>query len=216
VGLLADLADDVEVVDVSKIPRGRFTPQEQINDLLVERARRGSTVVRLKGGDPFVFGRGMEEAQACAAAGVPVEVVPGVTSAVSVPALAGIPVTHRGLSQGFSVVSGHVPPGHPGSTIDWGALARSGTTLVVLMGVHTLPLVVAALLAEGRDPGTPLACVVDGASAAQQVVVSTLAEVAASGVPPLVRPPAVVVIGAVVGAAPADPELPARSTRGTP
>jgi len=203
VGVLADLADDVEVVDVSKVPRGRFTPQEQINDLLVEHARRGSTVVRLKGGDPFVFGRGMEEAQACAAAGVPVEVVPGVTSAVSVPALAGIPVTHRGLSQGFSVVSGHVPPGHPGSTIDWGALARSGTTLVVLMGVHTLPLVVAALLAEGRDPGTPLACVVDGASATQQVVVSTLAEVASSGVPPLVRPPAIVVIGPVVGAAPA-------------
>jgi uroporphyrin-III C-methyltransferase len=214
--VLADLADDVEVVDVSKVPRGRFTPQEQINDLLVERARRGSTVVRLKGGDPFVFGRGMEEALACAAAGVPVEVVPGVTSAVAVPALAGIPVTHRGMSQGFTVVSGHVPPGHPGSTVDWAALARSGTTLVVLMGVDTLPSVVAALLAEGRDPGTPLACVVDGASAAQQVVVSSLAEVAASGVPPLVRPPAVVVIGAVVGAAPADPELPARSTRGTP
>ena len=204
VGVLAGLPDDVEVVDVSKVPRGRFTPQEQINDLLVEHARRGRTVVRLKGGDPFVFGRGMEEAQACAAAGVPVEVVPGVTSAVSVPALAGIPVTHRGLSQGFSVVSGHVPPGHPESTIDWGALARSGTTLVVLMGVRTLPLVVAALLAEGRDPGTLLACVVDGASATQQVVVSTLAEVASSGVPPLVRPPAIVVIGPVVGAAPAD------------
>jgi len=202
VGLLADLAEDVEVIDVSKVPRGRFTPQEQINDLLVEHARRGSTVVRLKGGDPFVFGRGAEEAQACAAAGVPVEVVPGVTSAVSVPALAGIPVTHRGLSQGFSVVSGHVPPGHPESTIDWGALARSGTTLVVLMGVHTLPLVVATLLAEGRDPETPLACVVDGASATQQVVVSTLKEVAASGVPRLVRPPAIVVIGPVVGAAP--------------
>jgi uroporphyrin-III C-methyltransferase/precorrin-2 dehydrogenase/sirohydrochlorin ferrochelatase len=203
VGALAELADDVEVVDVSKVPRGRFTPQEQINDLLVDHARRGSTVVRLKGGDPFVFGRGMEEAQACAAAGVPVEVVPGVTSAVSVPALAGIPVTHRGLSQGFSVVSGHVPPGHPESTVDWGALARSGTTLVVLMGVHTLPLVVATLLDEGLDPGTPLACVVDGASATQQVVVSTLAEVASSGVPPLVRPPAIVVIGPVVGAAPA-------------
>jgi uroporphyrin-III C-methyltransferase / precorrin-2 dehydrogenase / sirohydrochlorin ferrochelatase len=203
VGVLADLADDVEIVDVSKVPRGRSTPQQQINDLLVEHARRGSTVVRLKGGDPFVFGRGMEEAQACAAAGVPVEVVPGVTSAVSVPALAGIPVTHRGLSQGFSVVSGHVPPGSPDSTVDWGALARSGTTLVVLMGVHTLPLVVATLLAEGRDPGTPLACVVDGASATQQAVVSTLAEVASSGVPPLVRPPAIVVIGPVVGAAPA-------------
>jgi siroheme synthase len=108
------------------------------------------------------------------------------------------------LSQGFSVVSGHVPPGHPESTVDWGALARSGTTLVVLMGVHTLPSVVAALLAEGRDPGTLLACVVDGASATQQVVVSTLAEVASSGVPPLVRPPAIVVIGPVVGAAPAD------------
>jgi len=116
--VLDGLPEGVEIIDVSKVPRGRFTPQEQINNILIDRARRGRTVIRLKGGDPYVFGRGMEESQACAAAGVPVDVVPGVTSAISVPALAGIPVTHRGISQGFTVVSGHVPPatGGPHST----------------------------------------------------------------------------------------------------
>jgi uroporphyrin-III C-methyltransferase / precorrin-2 dehydrogenase / sirohydrochlorin ferrochelatase len=197
--LLDDLPDDVLVIDVSKVPRGPFVPQERINEILVEHALAGRTVVRFKGGDPFVFGRGMEEAQACAAAGVPVEVVPGVTSAVAVPALAGVPVTHRGLSQGFTVVSGHVPPGDPRSTLDWGALARGGTTLVLLMAVHTLPDIAAELLAQGMDPATPVACVQDGGLASQQVARGRLdeaAELAGS-----VRPPAVVVVGAVAGLA---------------
>jgi uroporphyrin-III C-methyltransferase / precorrin-2 dehydrogenase / sirohydrochlorin ferrochelatase len=195
--VLDGLREGVEIIDVSKIPRGRFTPQEEINDLLVSRAREGRAVVRLKGGDPFVFGRGMEEVIACTEAGVPVEVIPGVTSATSVPGLAGIPLTHRGISQGFTVVSGHVPPDDPRSTLDWEALARTGTTLVVLMGVDNLGSIAAALVKAGRGADTPVACVMDGGLPSQKVVPSTLAMVARSGPPPGLRPPAVIVIGAV-------------------
>jgi len=195
--VLDGLGEGVEIIDVSKIPRGRFTPQEQINDLLVSRAREGRVVVRLKGGDPFVFGRGMEEVIACKEAGVRVEVIPGVTSATAAPVLAGIPLTHRGLSQGFTVVSGHVAPEDPGSTLDWAALARGGTTLVVLMGVQNLPSIVGALVAAGRDEDTPLACVMDGGLPSQQVFPSTLAAITKAGPPPGLRPPAVIVIGAV-------------------
>lgn len=195
--VLDGLREGVEIIDVSKIPRGRFTPQEEINDLLVSRARDGRAVVRLKGGDPFVFGRGMEEVIACTEAGVPVEVVPGVTSATSVPGLAGIPLTHRGISQGFTVVSGHVAPDDPRSTLDWQALAGTGTTLVVLMGVDNLGSIVAALVKAGRGGDTPVACVMDGGLPSQKVVPSTLATIARSGPPPGLRPPAVIVIGAV-------------------
>ena len=168
--VLDGLREGVEIIDVSKIPRGRSTPQEEINAILVDRARRGCVVVRLKGGDPYVFGRGMEEVLACREAGVPVTVVPGVTSAIAAPELAGIPVTHRGVSQGFTVVSGHAAPDDPRSTLDWAALARGGTTLVVLMGVETLPSIVDALLDAGRHGDTPLACVMDGGLPTQQVV----------------------------------------------
>ena len=137
-GALEWARPDAEIIDVSKLPRGAFTSQERINELLVEHARAGRRVVRLKGGDGFVFGRGMEELEACSAAGVPVRVVPGVSASVAVPALAGIPMTHRGLVQGFTVISGHVPPDHPTNSLDYAALAASGTTLVVLMGVATL------------------------------------------------------------------------------
>jgi uroporphyrin-III C-methyltransferase len=197
--VLDGLREGVEVVDVSKIPRGRFTPQEEINAVLVDRARRGLTVVRLKGGDSFVFGRGMEEVLACAEAGVATEVVPGVTSAIAAPELAGIPVTHRGLSQGFTVISGHAAPGDPRSTVDWEALARGGTTLVVLMGVETLPAIAAALVAAGRDADTPLASVMDGGLPSQAVLTSTLGAVAKDGPPAGLRPPAVTVIGPVAG-----------------
>jgi len=196
--LLASLAPHVEIVDASKLPRGRAMAQERINDLLVEHARAGRRVVRLKGGDPFVFGRGMEEVEACAAAGVPVEVVPGVTSAVAVPALAGVPVTHRGLTHELVVVSGHVPPGDPSSLVDWAALGRLRGTLVVLMGVETAPHIAAALVEHGRAPGTPVAVVVDGASAAQRVLRTTLAGLAEAMVREAVRPPAVWVVGDVV------------------
>jgi uroporphyrin-III C-methyltransferase/precorrin-2 dehydrogenase/sirohydrochlorin ferrochelatase len=195
--VLDGLREGVEIVDVSKIPRGRFTPQEEINDLLVSRARDGLVVVRLKGGDSFVFGRGMEEVIACAEAGVAVEVVPGVSSAIAVPELAGIPLTHRGVSQGFTVVTGHAAPDDPRSTLDWDALARTGTTLVILMGVETLVPVVAALVKAGRDLSTPLACVMDGGLPSQKVLRGTLASVVGSGPPAELRPPAVIVIGAV-------------------
>ena len=194
---LDGLREGVEIIDVSKIPRGRFTPQEEINDILVSRAREGRVVVRLKGGDPFVFGRGMEEVIACKEAGVPVEVIPGVSSAIAAPELAGIPLTHRGVSQGFTVVSGHAAPDDPRSTLDWQALARGGTTLVVLMGVETLPSIVGALIDAGRDGDTPVACVMDGGLPSQKVVLTTLAAIISSGPPPELRSPAVTVIGAV-------------------
>jgi uroporphyrin-III C-methyltransferase / precorrin-2 dehydrogenase / sirohydrochlorin ferrochelatase len=199
--VLDGLHPDVEVIDVAKVPRGDFTPQESINDLLVRHARAGRVVVRLKGGDPFVFGRGMEELLACAEAGVEVEVVPGVTSAVAVPALAGIPLTHRGVSQGFSVVSGHLPPGHPDSTVDWAALAGSGTTLVCLMAVHTMPAIAEHLLQHGLGADTPVAVVQDGGLAAQRVLTSRLSEVSDTMAREQVASPAVVVIGAVAGLA---------------
>ncbi|MGY1698548.1 uroporphyrinogen-III C-methyltransferase [Geodermatophilus sp. SYSU D00766] len=200
--LLASLPPEVEVIDASKLPRGRSMAQEQINALLVEHALAGKRVVRLKGGDPFVFGRGMEELEACVAAGVPVEVVPGVTSAIGVPGLAGIPVTHRGLTHEFVVVSGHVPPGHPQSLVDWAALGRLRGTVVVLMGVDTAGAIAAALVEHGRAPHTPVAVVADGSTPTQRVVRTTLAGLAAAIAEEGVRPPAVWVVGDVVGLAP--------------
>src|SRR5690606_34748320 len=122
---------EVELIDVAKLPRGRAASQDYINEVIVERARAGKRVVRFKGGDNFVFGRGFEEVLACAAAGVPVTVVPGLSSSISVPARAGIPVTHRGIAHEFAVVSGHLPPGHPESLVEWDALARLRGTLVL-------------------------------------------------------------------------------------
>nr|WP_239522719.1 uroporphyrinogen-III C-methyltransferase [Geodermatophilus sabuli] len=197
--LLASLPPDVLVIDASKLPRGRSMAQEQINALLVEHARAGKRVVRLKGGDPFVFGRGMEELEACAAAGVPVEVVPGVTSAIGVPALAGIPVTHRGLTHEFVVVSGHLPPGHPSSLVDWTALARLRGTLVVLMGVDTAPEIAAALIRHGRPAQTPVAVVADGSMPTQRTVRTTLSGLVQTLADEEIRPPAVWVVGDVVG-----------------
>ncbi|MCV2491022.1 uroporphyrinogen-III C-methyltransferase [Geodermatophilus sp. YIM 151500] len=197
--LLASLPADVEVIDASKLPRGRSMAQEVINALLVERALAGQRVVRLKGGDPFVFGRGMEELEACAAAGVPVEVVPGVTSAIAVPALAGVPVTHRGMTHEFVVVSGHLPPGHPQSLVDWSALGRLRGTVVVLMGVETAGAIAAALVEHGRAPDTPVAVVTDGSTATQRLVRTTLVDLARTIADEGVRPPAVWVVGDVVG-----------------
>jgi uroporphyrin-III C-methyltransferase len=197
--LLESLPASVEVIDASKLPRGRSMAQEQINALLVEHARAGRRVVRLKGGDPFVFGRGMEELEACVAAGVPVEVVPGVTSAIAVPALAGIPVTHRGLTHEFVVVSGHLPPGHPQSLVDWAALGRLRGTVVVLMGVDTAPAIAAALVEHGRAPDTPVAVVADGSTTSQRTVRTTLAGLPRAMAEEGIRPPAVWVVGEVVG-----------------
>ena len=195
VGALKWARGDAEVVDVSKLPRGAFTSQERINELLTLHARAGRRVVRLKGGDGFVFGRGMEEVLACTEAGVPVRVIPGVSASVAVPALAGIPVTHRGLVHGFSVISGHVPPGHPSSTLDYGALARSGTTLVVLMGVANLTEITNALLTHGMDPLTPAAVIARGGHLDEEVHSATLLDIAAVARDTL--PPAITVIGEV-------------------
>jgi uroporphyrin-III C-methyltransferase / precorrin-2 dehydrogenase / sirohydrochlorin ferrochelatase len=194
--LLDELAPDVEVVDASKLPYGRQKAQDEINALLVDRARAGHFVVRLKGGDPYVFGRGGEEALACAAAGVPVTVTPGVTSAVAAPAAAGIPVTHRGVAHEFTVISGHLPPGHPDSLVNWPAVAELRGTVCVLMGMKNLPAIAEALLAYGRSPQTPAAVVSDGATERQRIVRSDLAHIVeASGD---LRPPALIVIGDVV------------------
>ncbi|ROP29687.1 uroporphyrin-III C-methyltransferase/precorrin-2 dehydrogenase/sirohydrochlorin ferrochelatase [Couchioplanes caeruleus] len=196
--LLDELRPEVELVDAAKIPYGPSVAQEEINRILVEKALDGKVVVRLKGGDPFVFGRGGEEALACAKAGVPVTVVPGVTSSIAAPALAGIPVTHRGVAHEFTVVSGHVPPESDQSLVDWAALARLRGTLVILMGLKNLPKIAEKLLAEGRPGDTPAAVVQEGSTSAQRVLRSTLGEVAAATAAAGLRPPAVVVIGEVV------------------
>ncbi|WP_051515530.1 uroporphyrinogen-III C-methyltransferase [Candidatus Blastococcus massiliensis] len=207
--LVAGLRPGVGIVDASKLPRGRAMPQEEINARLVEHARAGRLVVRLKGGDPFVFGRGMEELVACTAAGVPVEIVPGVTSAVAVPGLAGVPVTHRGLTHEFVVVSGHVPPGHPLSLVDWSAIGRLRGTVVVLMGVENAAAIAAALVEHGRPPGTPVAVVTDGTTATQRTVRTTLEHLGTTMRDEDVRPPAVWVVGEVVRLAAQDVPAPA-------
>jgi uroporphyrin-III C-methyltransferase/precorrin-2 dehydrogenase/sirohydrochlorin ferrochelatase len=212
--LLAGLRPDVEIVDASKLPRGRAMPQEEINAVLVSRALAGKRVVRLKGGDPFVFGRGMEEVLACAAADVPVEVVPGVTSAVGVPGIAGIPVTHRGLTHEFVVVSGHLPPGHPQSLVDWSAIGRLRGTVVVLMGVETAPAIAAALVAHGRAADTPVAVVVEGSTGRERTIRTTLADLGTTMVEESVRPPAVWVVGDVVSLTGATPVPASASGRG--
>ena len=197
--LLGELRPDVEFVDAAKIPYGPSAAQEEINRILVDRALAGKFVVRLKGGDPYVFGRGGEEAIACAEAGVPVTVVPGVTSSIAAPALAGIPVTHRGVAHEFTVVSGHVPPDSPLSLVDWPALAKMRGTLVVLMGLKNLPHIAGTLLRYGRAADTPAALVQEGATDRQRVLRTTLGRVAADAAEADIRPPAVVVIGEVVG-----------------
>ena len=196
--LLDRLPSDVEIIDAAKIPYGRSMSQEAINDILIDRARRGRFVVRLKGGDSFLFGRGGEEAAACAAAGVPVIAVPGVTSALAAPAGAGIPATHRGVAQDVHIVSAHVPPGDERSTVDWSGLARAGGTVVVLMGVGHLESVADALVSHGRSADTPVAVVQEATLPGQRTVTGTLSTIAASARSAGVRPPAVVIIGEVV------------------
>jgi uroporphyrinogen III methyltransferase/synthase len=180
-----------------KLAGAHCLPQEQINALLVGHARRGRRVVRLKGGDPFVFGRGGEEALALAEAGIPFEVVPGVTSAVAVPAYAGIPVTHRELSSSFAVVTGHEDPAKGEPTVDWKRLATAVDTLVILMAGRTLPRIVEDLLAHGRSPDTPAALIRWGTTEAQETIVGTLGDIAGRARAARLEPPVVAVIGEV-------------------
>ncbi|MEU9831019.1 uroporphyrinogen-III C-methyltransferase [Streptosporangium sp. NPDC048047] len=196
--LLDELPPDVELIDAAKVPYGRSMLQEEINGLLVEHAKQGRFVVRLKGGDPFVFGRGGEELLACAREGIPVIVVPGITSPVAVPAAAGVPVTHRGVSQEFHVVSVHVPPGDPRSTVDWPNLAGSNGTLVLMMAVERIGIIAETLIHEGRSPETPVMVVQDGTLPTQRALHATLSTVAERVTASGIRPPAIVIVGDVV------------------
>ena len=193
--LVAAAPASAERVFVGKHPHDTATRQQEINALLVDRARRGRTVIRLKGGDPFVFGRGAEECEALHAAGVRFQVIPGVTSATAVPAAAGIPVTHRRVASAFAVVAGHECDGR--SDLDWDALARV-PTLVVLMGLSALPDIVARLRAQGAAPDTPAAVIASGTLPEQRTVVGTLDDIADLAAAAALAPPATVVIGDVV------------------
>ncbi len=199
--LLAELPSDTEIVDVAKLPRGRSTTQDQINRLIVDAALAGRRVARFKGGDSFVFGRGYEEVLACRAAGVPVSVIPGISSPLAVPALAGIPVTHRGVTHDLTIVSGHIPPGHPDSLVQWAALASLRGTIVLMMAVENAPLIAEVLVRGGRDTSTPVAIVCDGSMPTERTVLSTLGELGDTIAEERVQPPAIIVIGEVVAVA---------------
>ncbi|MCW2669343.1 MAG: uroporphyrinogen-III C-methyltransferase [Frankiales bacterium] len=198
-GVLEHVRADAEVVDVGKTSwTGTAPRQEEINAQLVGHAQAGKRVVRLKGGDPFVFGRGSEEAAALVAAGVPFIVVPGVTSAIAAAAYAGIPVTARGYTQDVCIVTGHLDPDDEASQVRWQALATGPGTLVILMGHDRLPLLTQGLIRHGRDPGTPAACVQQGTTANQRVIVSTLERLAADVAEAGLQAPVATIVGDVV------------------
>ncbi|HYL42139.1 MAG TPA: uroporphyrinogen-III C-methyltransferase [Ktedonobacteraceae bacterium] len=197
-----DLLDEVPSqalrVFVGKEPGRHSMKQEEITMLLIKYARQGRLVVRLKGGDPFVFGRGGEEALALAEAGIPFEVVPGVSSAIAVPAYAGIPVTHRDLATSFTVVTGHEQRNNTSSSVNWEALAVLEGTLVIMMGVETLPHITQRLLEGGLQPSTPAAVIQQGTVAQQRIVTDTLVNIAESARTAKITSPAVTIIGATV------------------
>ncbi|HEU5036332.1 MAG TPA: uroporphyrinogen-III C-methyltransferase [Nocardioides sp.] len=199
--VLGELPAHVELIDVSKLPRGRSALQEEINRVIVARALEGKRVVRFKGGDNFVFGRGYEEVLACREAGVPVTVVPGLTSPVAVPGVAGIPLTHRGVAHEFTVVSGHLPPGHTDSQVNWDALGSMSGTVVLMMAVENAPAIATALVAAGRPPSTPVAVVCEGTMPGERTVLATLDTLAERLTVEAVRPPAIIVVGDVVAVA---------------
>ncbi len=192
---------DADQLYVGKMPDRHALSQDEINALLVDRARAGDAVVRLKGGDPFVFGRGSEEAQACVAAGVPFDIVPGVTSAIAAPAYAGVPVTHRGLAPAFAVVTGHEDPTKDDTQVDYDALAAFPGTLVFLMGVGRIDRITAALIAAGRPADTPVAMVRWGTTPHQERLVGTLADIAEQVAETGFSSPAVTVVGQVAALA---------------
>ena len=196
-GALEGARPDAELRYVGKEPGRPAVSQEEINELLVELGRAGRRVVRLKGGDPFVFGRGGEEAEALAAAGVPFEVVPGVTAGVAAPAYAGIPVTHRDAASAVAFVTGHEDPSKDGSALDWEALARFPGTLVFYMGVKNLGSIAQRLVDAGRSGSEPAAVVARGTLDGQRTVSGTLADIAERVAEAEVRPPAITVVGPV-------------------
>ncbi len=193
--LLEEVAVEAERIFVGKEAGRHCIAQSEINEVLIDYARRGYEVVRLKGGDPFVFGRGGEEAEALVDAEVSFEIVPGVSSAAAVPAYAGIPLTHRKFASSFTVVTGH-EASKPQSSVDWAKLARAGDTLVILMGLHNLPRIAAKLIAHGRAAHTPAAVIRQGTTAEQETVIGTLADIA--GKSAMLKAPALIVVGEVV------------------
>jgi uroporphyrin-III C-methyltransferase len=193
--LLTEVPAHAELIDVGKEPRRHRRSQDEINALLIEKAREGKMVVRLKGGDPFVFGRGGEECQALAEAGIRYEVIPGVSSAIAVPAYAGIPVTQRGVTTAFTVVAGHTGNSDSTLCVDWEAISRIGT-IVFLMGIEHLPEIISQLIAHGRGADTPAALIQEGTTVNQVILTGTLANIVEKGRD--IRPPAVLVVGEVV------------------
>jgi uroporphyrinogen III methyltransferase/synthase len=196
--LLAEAQPGAELIYVGKLANRHTLRQSEINSLLVAKAREGKAVVRLKGGDPFVFGRGGEEAEELVSAGIPFEIVPGVTSAVAVPAYAGIPLTHRAYSSSFSVITGHEDPTKPSSRLDWQKLATGTDTLVCLMGVQNLSNIIENLVHYGRSPETPVALIRWGTWPDQETLVGTLATIMDLADGRDFGPPAIAVIGDVV------------------
>ena len=192
---LLAFAPSAELIDVGKQPDHHPVPQTRINTILLEEARNGKIVVRLKGGDPFVFGRGGEEAQTLAEANIPFEIVPGVTSAIAVPAYAGIPVTQRGVACSVAFITGHCAGSKP-LDLNWQALTGGIDTLVFLMGVHSLPQIVASLIEAGSSPEKPIALIEQGTLHEQEVVTGTLANILEKAAE--INPPAVIIIGEVV------------------
>ncbi len=188
----------VERIYVGRRGRGAYQDQAEVNRLMIERARGGKVVVRLKGGDPFVFGRGGEEAEAVAEAGLPFEVVPGVTSAIAVPAYAGIPVTHRTLASTVAFVTGHEDPGKETASLEWPRLAPAEGTLVFLMGMKNLPGIVGRLLTEGKAARTPVALIRWGTRPGQRTIIGTLEDIVGKAEEVGLEPPALIVIGEVV------------------
>lgn len=197
-----DLLDEVkagaECIFVGKKPTNHTMRQEEINALLIQHAQQGRVVARLKGGDPFVFGRGGEEALALAEANIPFEVIPGISSAIAVPAYAGIPVTHRTHSSAVTILTGHEKEQGQSPTLDWAALAKLGGTLVILMGVKELPAITQRLLEGGLAAETPAAAIQEGTTPRQRVVAGTLGTIATQAAEAHLASPAIVVVGAVV------------------
>jgi uroporphyrin-III C-methyltransferase len=206
-GCLSHVRSDARVIEVGKRGGCKSTPQVFIEKLCIQHSRAGHTVARLKGGDPFVFGRGGEELEALSAAGVEVEIIPGITAGTAVPATLGIPVTHRELARGVTFVTGHTKDG---AEPDWAALARSGTTLVIYMGLKRLPQITSSLMEAGMKPETPACAIENGTLRHQREVVSTLRELAKDVQKKGIASPAIIVIGDVVRYARVASSLPAK------
>lgn len=196
--LLDETRLDAVLINAGKAPQKHRLNQDDINQAIIDHALAGRSVVRLKGGDPFVFGRGSEEALACRSAGIDFEIVPGISSSYAVPAYAGIPLTHRNVSRSFTVITGHTAPDDPDNAIDYCALVRSGGTLVMLMGVKQLAAITAELISAGLSPETPAAIIEWGTTVHQRTITGTVATLAEQAAAIDIQPPATVVIGEVV------------------